>query len=140
MYFDPAKSTGVILFVNYSASGLSLSPILAKLFSVSDTISTTDKADINCSLSGIVEGKAQTPGNLVIYPNPASSLLTIKRDNLSERASIQLFSSTGQSINIKTVNTGAYISIDVSKLADELYLLEATDKGKVYRQKILVRH
>jgi CubicO group peptidase (beta-lactamase class C family) len=139
MSFDPVKKTGVIVFVNYSAQGLTLNPIITKLYAVGDTINTIGKAAISCSLSAIADASAPA-GELTIFPNPASSTISVSGSSISRDATIKLFSLTGQEMKVFPMNTGNAIFMDISALSNGLYILNVEDKGKQYRQKVIVRH
>jgi CubicO group peptidase (beta-lactamase class C family) len=139
MSFDPAKKIGVIVFVNYSAQGLTLNPILTKLYAVGDTISTTGKAAISCSLSEVAD-ISPTECEITVFPNPAWSTISVTGHEFSKDAVIQLLSLTGQEMKIFPMNTGSTIFMDISSLSDGLYILNVNDKGRMYRQKVLVQH
>lgn len=76
-----------------------------------------------------------------VYPNPASSALTIATDNLTGNLNIKLYSLTGKLLIDKNVNAVNDNQIDVSQLQDGVYLLSVTaENGKSTQVKVVVMH
>lgn len=84
----------------------------------------------NLSL-GVHDQVAQNPVRL--YPNPASSTVTIYSDDNIDTLSINVFSITGQSVLESNGNV-----IDVSGLSNGIYIVKSKDvNGKTYVSKLI---
>ena len=77
-------------------------------------------------------------GNLSIYPNPASSLVTITHDKAGINAVLKIYSADGKQLMTKTLaqNT-TQSSVDVSGLAKGNYVLVLDDAGAVTTAKFV---
>ena len=74
-----------------------------------------------------------TKNSIVIYPNPASSVLTIVASDSSEVKSTVIYTLAGQKV-IETSNT----SINVSALSSGIYIVKSTTaNGASYSQKLV---
>lgn len=65
--------------------------------------------------------------NIVAYPNPTSSILYFKTENLMNEISVSIFNSLGQLIEEKTMNNDN--SIDLSSLSSGIYSIQINSKN-----------
>jgi hypothetical protein len=73
--------------------------------------------------------------NLILYPNPASTTLTINTDNQTIDE-IRIYNLTGQLVMRERPSGN---QIDVSGLKDGLYVMKCLVEGVWYRQKVVIR-
>ena len=70
------------------------------------------------------------------YPNPVSGLLTVENTG----AELRLYALTGQLILTKATNGDDRATLDMSGLAEGVYLLTTTlDSGEVRQVRLMVR-
>jgi len=69
-------------------------------------------------------------GSVVLYPNPATSVLTLS--NISKDAKVEVYNISGQKYKTVTGNT-----LSVGELATGTYLLRITDNGKIIQKKFI---
>lgn len=74
--------------------------------------------------------------NITVYPNPASSNLTVTLAG-DEAATVQLFNLVGQQVYSETAVNSA--SINVSSFKAGVYMLKVSQNGKVYTSKVVVK-
>jgi Zn-dependent metalloprotease len=71
-----------------------------------------------------------------IYPNPASDVLNVQFDNLSENATVRIMSMTGAEVyNSKA--TGKSFSINVAGLSRGMYVISIADENTVVNHKFV---
>ena len=99
------------------------------------TITGTVRSNKAVTVVGLDE-KTLNASHFRVYPNPASSSLTIESlENGIEPAGIKIYSITGQIVLKQPFDS----SINVSNLKAGMYYLEiSTSKGGVYKQKLVV--
>ncbi len=87
--------------------------------------------------SAIEEEKAVVSFSL--YPNPSSENLEFRTLNseLNTKSEVQIFDLTGKLIRSETISSNR---IDVSELANGLYVLSLNINGKTQQQKFIVQH
>ncbi len=74
--------------------------------------------------------------NITVYPNPASTNLTVTLAG-NEAATVQLFNLVGQQVYSETaVNTA---NINVNNFKAGVYMLKVSQNGKVYTSKVVVK-
>jgi len=88
-----------------------------------------NKLSQSVSISEIITSAVDSEENawLMIYPNPASSTVTIKTTSVAER--LVLISSTGQILQMIHPDSSTY-TMDVSDVKPGFYLIQATCNGK----------
>jgi Leucine-rich repeat (LRR) protein len=80
--------------------------------------------------NGIVSDQMEFNNILSVYPNPATSLVTVTF-NLTGNCIVKLIDNSGQILQTKTVNTikdGNKLQLDVSKYAAGIYLVSIMDE------------
>ena len=89
-----------------------------------------------CTTSGVTEIFYQPDIN--IYPNPALGTFTIKVNNGSKNAQLQIFNNLRQTIYSK--NNISTQTINVEFLAPGIYFVKVLDGEKIYCKKLIVEH
>ncbi|MCX6210789.1 MAG: T9SS type A sorting domain-containing protein, partial [Bacteroidetes bacterium] len=92
---------------------------------------------VTCSSKGVNNQQAISNEQLVIYPNPAHSLVNLQIDKLVGRGSIVVTDLYGKTVKQQSLSMGTN-TIDVSTFAKGMYLVSViTDQGK-QTQKVVV--
>ena len=112
-----------------SASGFSESVGLIDEFSLSlNPITFTNQFSLICYSVGIGEGPDKS--QFEIYPNPASSFLTVKAANIEANAKVSIIDLTGRVLSIKDYSNQIEISFSTEELLSGMYFIRIeTDKG-----------
>ncbi len=71
-----------------------------------------------------------------IYPNPASDVLNVQFDNLSENATVRILSISGAEV-YSNKTTGKAFGINVSGLSKGLYIISIADENRVINHKFI---
>ncbi len=66
-------------------------------------------------------------GNLILFPNPATSILGIKFSGTEKKVAIHLFDATGKMVRSKVMDNTAQLQINVSELSPGIYTVITTD-------------
>ncbi|CAM3990858.1 choice-of-anchor L domain-containing protein [Flavobacterium antarcticum] len=84
--------------------------------------------------------KTFSENNIVLYPNPSSTLLHLSLQNTSERLdNIVIYDFIGKVIKVITANNGQQSTIDVSDLSSGVYMIEInTDSNLKQTRKFIV--
>lgn len=102
---------------------------------------STPSAEISCISSsgvGIVEESLSTPILIKLYPNPASSIITIEiEDPLIEKLTIDIINNQGKLIE-RLVNPQANSKLDVSSYPSGMYIMRAYSNESMVVQKFIV--
>jgi hypothetical protein len=85
------------------------------------------------TVSTVAEDNTTSIQELEIYPNPASSMISLK--NSPENASYSIFDTQGRKMNVRRVNN----TMDVSVLSNGTYILRIVSNGK-NDSKLFVKH
>lgn len=91
---------------------------------------------VTCNDCSNVNVEDMEKENITVYPNPASSNLTVTLAG-NEAATVQLFNLVGQQVYSETAVNSA--SINVSSLKAGVYMLKVSQNGKVYTSKVVVK-
>jgi len=75
--------------------------------------------------------------NIDVYPNPATDFVTFKLPDISESASLEMFDNQGKKIIGQNLPESGQISL--SHLRKGLYLYTITDKGHIYKGRIIIK-
>ena len=75
--------------------------------------------------------------NILVYPNPANSDISVKFKNLMENGTLKIISLTGQTVFEKQHFSGTDFSFDVSYLSAGLYLIQVSDGNNSYNSKFV---
>jgi len=97
-------------------------------------------------LNVLTKNWASTPSfqnseeSLVVYPSPAKDFINISSDKLKGNTSIEIIDMTGRLMKKIMVEANGYenIQLDVKDLTTNVYLLKATNNGKIYTTKLLI--
>jgi hypothetical protein len=95
--------------------------------------------DGRSEISGIVKIITDNAGGFITGPNPASTSVTIYRQNNTEAAKIELMDVNGKLL--KQLNMGSAVpstTINVSGLSKGIYLLRLTTTKGIHTEKIMV--
>lgn len=87
------------------------------------------------TFTGISEHSSEN--NIFLYPNPANSAVNLISQKALNNASVKIFSLTGVLVLVKSNITTDENIIDISSLADGLYVFEINIAGNIYRTKLL---
>jgi len=100
---------------------------------VEPILSSTKSKSINNTLIEQNEEKDA----IAIYPNPTAGIITVELLlNENENATITVLDQVGKLIKVETItNTKSYV--DISDLANGIYVLKIENKGKITMKKIL---
>lgn len=75
-----------------------------------------------------------------IAPNPFSAYITITPGNgQTEKLSVNIYNLSGKTVYSKQYNTSRELSIDLSSLANGLYIMKLTSAKKDYTTKLIKR-
>lgn len=80
---------------------------------------------------------SDVPGELLLYPNPARSAITIVLPAGAENGILQVFNVMGGIVFTKDQLTGSAISVDLGFLAPGIYYAWLTTAGEVYCQQFI---
>jgi hypothetical protein len=92
---------------------------------------------------GIEEWTVQTDGEIMVYPNPASEILTLQSKNeAADFKQVIIYNALGQMVKtIATPNGGSRLEIDVRNLPEGLYSYELTDHNHLRQTgRVVVQH
>ncbi|MCF8460101.1 MAG: T9SS type A sorting domain-containing protein [Flavobacteriales bacterium] len=90
-------------------------------------------------MQAITVGLNDTPNvpEYSVYPNPSSSIITLKSASPFSNASITLTDLQGRTVmNMSNVN-GSAVVIDISNLPSSIYTVQILDKGAISRLKLI---
>jgi hypothetical protein len=73
-----------------------------------------------------VNGEKLNKGNISIYPNPATNVITVSVQGNLSNAAITLYNMNGAALATQTINNNS-VSIDISTYPTGLYILKYTD-------------
>jgi spore coat protein CotH len=95
----------------------------------------------NGTMVNIEQADHQIPNELLnafkIYPNPASTLITILTTNSAGTFKLTLFNSQGQ-VLLNKVSSEPLITLNVSDLARGLYILQIETRDTTYKKKVVL--
>jgi hypothetical protein len=74
---------------------------------------------------------------LKVFPNPADETVTVELDT-EDAAIIRVFNASGQLMSQQRSDWGKQQQIDVSRLGNGMYYIQALQNGKLYLQKLIV--
>lgn len=90
-----------------------------------------------CASIGLAEVNNNNPVTVAVYPNPASSNLTVEVANVSENASIEIFNTLGQKVmSVKNVQENN--SLNVSNLTKGVYFVTVSNGKQKATQKLVI--
>lgn len=90
--------------------------------------------------SPIRELKFQSPGDLVLAPNPASSKVKLVLPSaLSAQGRVQVYNSAGQLMLVEAAGGKQVVELEVAVLAQGVYQVVVTDQEKILYRKPLVK-
>jgi hypothetical protein len=78
---------------------------------------------------------------LNVYPNPSAGKLTVRISNFSNSTTLEVFNLLGERMNanMAEVGTGAF-SIDLSHVANGIYMVQVKDGNMVSTQRVTISH
>ena len=86
-----------------------------------------------------IEGNSEQLGSLLVYPNPAKSIINFELLYLSDRINgeLQLFNSIGKKVLSKQIRS-SHIKIDISEYSKGIYFYRLLNEKRKYSGKIFV--
>lgn len=84
--------------------------------------------------------EADASGPLPLWPNPTQGLLTVDLSGVAGTALVHLTDALGRSLRQRTVSGNGPVPLDLSDLADGLYLLEVRAIGHRSSQRVIIAH
>jgi hypothetical protein len=84
------------------------------------------------------EGVTAT-GELQVYPNPTTGLLTIRTENDSRIQMIELYSAQGEKMLVFSGNRGTFQEIDISHLPSQIYILKILVNGQIFTKRLILQ-
>jgi len=125
MYFSPVDSTGIITLSN----GSNFYPIdvAEAMFNYAEALEPAPNDSFGCGIPLTVINHDTQNGELKIFPNPASSLITLQGLNEGEKE-ITISDVTGKLLLRKELSNEN--SVDVSDLAPGIYFLNSKQSGR----------
>ncbi|MCH8330015.1 MAG: carboxypeptidase regulatory-like domain-containing protein [Bacteroidetes bacterium] len=103
-------------------------------------------ADFEVTTTGVFIAEHSTAviepitGEISIAPNPAMQYVTISMKDIKRDISINIFDLQGRSVMFESVSNTRIAGLDVSKLADGLYIIEVRTDDSISRNKLLKTH
>jgi hypothetical protein len=85
---------------------------------------------------GVINLNKENTDNLNVYPNPSSGILNVSTTNNAPNLQVSIQNAIGEQVMyLPAVNN----QIDISQLANGLYMLNAADPqtGKIYHTKVV---
>lgn len=138
--FEVQRSENGIDYVaigSVAAGGADYSLSDANIFSTKTVLyyrlKSIDK-DGRFTVSNIIKLSKQANAELTVYPNPVSDVLTI--NGLKQKGTILIFNTEGKLLQQQTVSAQT-ITLDMSKYAKGMYLLQYQSEEEVVNQKII---
>ncbi len=107
----------------------------AVIVSANGCIDTADCIVIDDLTSVEKTGKAEN--GLKIFPNPTRGIVRIASENSLHDARIALCNLQGQMLRERLNQQGEHVSLDISDIADGIYMLVIQDRGQIYRTKLI---
>jgi hypothetical protein len=84
------------------------------------------------------EGVTAT-GELQVYPNPTTGLLTIRTENDNRIQMIELYSAQGEKLLVFSGNRGTFQEIDISHLPSQIYILKILVNGQIFTKRLILQ-
>lgn len=94
--------------------------------------------DINIDSDAPLSVEKGPMQRFIVYPNPVTNVLTISGQSLQEFDQIQILDSRGALVSTMRVDQQAKMQIDVSKMANGLYVLRARNSTGQFSQRFVV--
>ena len=82
-----------------------------------------------CTFSGVEEQAGKKEVELIGYPNPFTSNLTLQFNSKELPTSIQIFNSVGQVVHTEAVNGRQQLTLNTESLATGVYVVRAADSS-----------
>ncbi|MBL7905347.1 MAG: T9SS type A sorting domain-containing protein [Bacteroidales bacterium] len=137
-WFVNGTETGSNPQFELDSTGIGLNNALVRLEYSIEGCQGSDEVVVGFQLCGGIADNDFLP--LTVSPNPVGRELNIRNSGFTEKASIQLCSSGGNTIQIKAMKANEFdLQIDVSKMAPGIYLLMITENEKKGVAKIVIR-
>jgi hypothetical protein len=89
----------------------------------------------NCS-GPLSVTEPDTPGQISIYPNPSTGLITLESENRIQR--IAVFDALGQLVYQENAQSQTQVQLDISHLPKGLYLVQVEGEGVVGSRKVVL--
>jgi hypothetical protein len=122
-----------------AANSYSVTGVGQYYVTVTDANGCSARDTINVALCTSV-GDIQHADAILIYPNPANENITINYNGIVN-PEISLYNASGELIfTKKTASATSSLEIDITTLADGLYLVAIHSEGKIAHRKIMIQH
>ena len=80
----------------------------------------------------------QVVNALDVYPNPTSGMITLHGEFSGENALCNVYDMMGNLVLSRNINLAPEFNLNVSNLANGMYMIEINDNGQLFRTKIIV--
>ncbi len=90
-----------------------------------------------CATIGLTEINNNKPVSMALYPNPATTNLTVELANVSENATLDIFNTLGQKV-VSVKNLQDSNSINVASLTSGVYFVTVTNGKQKATQKLVI--
>lgn len=130
-YFWSTADTTQTISVDGSTVGIG-SHTFSVVVTDSNACQNSSQITVTVELCGVI--REVSPGSLVVYPNPLSTMLTVELT--FDAAEVNVFDETGVMILRSTVS-GCTIQLDLAHVASGVYIIEATGDETVARAKVV---
>ncbi len=132
---EPTNDYGFII----SGSSVSFNNYLDDVYLIK-----TDSMGIGGSAEAVVATNIQSfstiNNELEIFPNPASDYLSINSDKINESTTIEIFDIIGNELKNEKINLQIHNSLNISDLANGIYLLKIVSSTNSSTFKLIVQH
>ena len=136
VYYDPTP--GVINYT-YSASNLQANMHYSTRLKIDSWVGNFYGDSAFSTIATEIRPLTVPTANISVYPNPASSVLTIDMGNLPViESTIEMFDISGQIVRETKVSSNAKIAIDVAGLENGFYMLKVINGTSLSGVKILI--
>ncbi len=113
--------------------------VLVKLRSISDYENNLYVDDIN--ISGSVGIRAMSDDNSVmVYPNPANDQLNISLGLNGQEVTVKMMNTLGEVVWNSSKSNANLFTVDLSSVADGVYLIEVSNGVQKFHKKVVVNH
>ena len=119
-------------FVDYGMSSTLITKACYKLKQI-DFDGNFEWSDVTC----IVNSHSN---DVVVYPNPATSVISVSTSNQEEIGVVQLLSVEGKELESRQMNNNAECTIDIRNIQNGVYFIKVTQGDVVTISRVVIGH